>query len=179
MRLFHVSEEPGIALFEPRPVPSPDAAVRGEAVWAIDEEHLANYLLPRDCPRICYAAGPRTTKSDTAGFLDNTSATRIIVAEQAWLARILTTTLYVYELPIADFEPADAIAGYYVCRAAVLPAAIYVVDDIVDEMARRNTELRFVPDLLPIRDNVRNSTLDYSFIRMRNAAQDFGGGSKG
>jgi hypothetical protein len=169
MKLFHVSEEPGIALFEPRPVPSPDAGVEGDAVWAIDEEHLANYLLPRDCPRICYAVGPRTTKRDAEGFFDNTSATRIIVAEQAWLARILTVTLCVYEFSLTDFELADRIAGYYVCRAAVAPIAVHVVNDVCSEMAQRACQLRFVPDLLPIRDNVLNSTLDYSLIRMRNA----------
>ena len=91
------------------------------------------------------------------------------MVEQAWLARILTATLYVYELPAADFELADEIAGYYVCRAAVAPIATHAVDDIFGEMAHRNCELRFVPNLLPIRDNVLNSTLDYSLIRMRNA----------
>ena len=103
------------------------------------------------------------------GFFDNTTATRIVVVEQAWLARILTATLNVYELPPTNFELADEIAGYYVCRAAVAPIATYVVDDILGEMAQSNCELRFVADLLRIRDNVLRSTLDYSLIRMRNA----------
>jgi hypothetical protein len=168
MKLFHISEEPGIELFEPRPVPSRDTGVEGEAVWAIDEKHLPNYLLPRDCPRVAYAIGPRTTKDDAVGFFDNTSATRIVVVEQAWLVRIVTTTLYVYELPTANFELADAIAGYYVSRTAVAPKATYVVDDVPSEMVHLNCELRLVPDLQPIRDNVYASTLDYSLIRMRN-----------
>ena len=49
-RLFHVSEDPTIARFEPRPVASPDSGVTGDAVWAVAESHLPNYLLPRDCP---------------------------------------------------------------------------------------------------------------------------------
>jgi hypothetical protein len=45
--LFHVSEEPGIERFEPRP-----SEYAGEpAVWAIDAERLRNYLVPRECPR--------------------------------------------------------------------------------------------------------------------------------
>ena len=46
MTVYHVSEEPGIELFEPRPI---DAS--GDSfVWAIDDEHLRNYLVPRECP---------------------------------------------------------------------------------------------------------------------------------
>ena len=37
LRLFHASEEAGICLFDPRPVPSPDSGVLGAAVWAVDE----------------------------------------------------------------------------------------------------------------------------------------------
>ena len=48
MTVYHVSEEPGIELFEPRPI---DAS--GDSfVWAIDDEHLRNYLVPRECPRV-------------------------------------------------------------------------------------------------------------------------------
>jgi hypothetical protein len=169
MRLFHVSEEPNITLFEPRPVPSPDTGVEGTAVWAIDEEHLPNYLLPRECPRVAYAVGPDTTEEDAASFFDNTDAQRIVVVEQAWLPRILAAMLYIYELPPASFALADTIAGYYVSHTAVATIAAHVVTDALGEMARRNAELRFVPDLKPIRENVRNSSLDYSFIRMRNA----------
>jgi hypothetical protein len=48
--LFHVSEEAGLARFEPRPSPSADAPV----VWAVDADRLRNYLLPRECPRVTY-----------------------------------------------------------------------------------------------------------------------------
>lgn len=168
-RLFHVSETPDIATFDPRPVPSPDAGVTGDAVWAIDEARLPNYLLPRDCPRVAYAAGLQTDPRDIADFFDNTSAKRIVVVEQAWLTRILQTVLYVYEMPPAGFELADANAGYYICRTPVTPAAVYRVDDFFGALAERDCELRLVPDLSEIRENVRRSTLEYSFIRMRNA----------
>ena len=69
LRLFHVSEESRIKVFNPRPVPSPDAGVAGEAVWAVDEVHLPNYLLPRDCPRVTFAANERTCSLIKIDFL--------------------------------------------------------------------------------------------------------------
>ena len=68
-RLFHVSEDTGITRFEPRPSPSADAGVIGTAVWALSEDFLPNYLLPRDCPRICFRASERTTDEDRERFL--------------------------------------------------------------------------------------------------------------
>lgn len=53
-RLFHVSEDSGIEVFEPRP-----AALfpnLGPVVWAVAESHLVNYLLPRECPRVTFCA---------------------------------------------------------------------------------------------------------------------------
>ena len=61
MRLFHVSERTGIARFEPRPPPSLDAGVSDDVVWAIEARLLANYLLPRDCPRVTFHATAATT----------------------------------------------------------------------------------------------------------------------
>ncbi len=43
MRLFHFSEEPGIALFRPQAMPGhPEQPPR---VWAIDAEHAPHYCL--------------------------------------------------------------------------------------------------------------------------------------
>jgi hypothetical protein len=44
--LFHVSDEPAIPRFEPRP----SASINEPVVGAVDHERLRNYLLPRDCP---------------------------------------------------------------------------------------------------------------------------------
>lgn len=169
LRLFHVSEEPGIAIFYPRNVPSPDTGVAGKAVWAVDEDHLPNYLVPRDCPRVTFRVGTQTSARDIAGFFDNTDARRMIVMEQAWLSRFSGTTLYVYEMPSAPFEPVDASAGYYVSRHAVIPIGVRELREPGSEIIERNYEIRFVPNLWPIRDAVVKSPLDYSIIRMRNA----------
>ncbi len=169
LRLFHVSDKPGLTLFEPRPVPSPDTGVTGDAVWAIDEDHLPNYLLPRDCPRVTYTANERISPEDVAKFFDDTTARRIIVLERAWLDRIGRERIYVYEMPTGGFSLIDASAGYYIARAPVVPLAERELRDPLTEVADRGCEVRFVPDLWPIRDAVVNSTLDYSIIRMRNA----------
>ena len=59
-RLFHVSEDPAIEDFHPRP--SSVAPEVGPIVWAVAESHLPNYLLPRDCPRVTFGvSGQRRT----------------------------------------------------------------------------------------------------------------------
>ena len=103
-RLFHVSEDAAIARFDPRPVPSPDAGVAGDAVWAVAESHLPNYLLPRDCPRICFRPGPGTTHSDRQTFL--IGARRVVAIEASWLDRVRDCALAVYEMPPETFEEA-------------------------------------------------------------------------
>ncbi|RFM27351.1 hypothetical protein [Deminuibacter soli] len=42
-RLFHISETPGITLFEPRPSPSFFEGIAGEVVFAIEERLVAGY----------------------------------------------------------------------------------------------------------------------------------------
>ena len=77
--LFHISEEPGIERFVPRP-----SEYAGEpAVWAIDAEHLRNYLVPRECPRVTYYANGETTAADVERFLG--SSTAVVAVENGWL----------------------------------------------------------------------------------------------
>jgi hypothetical protein len=72
-------------------------------------------------------------------------------------------------MPTASFELADANAGYHISRHAIVPIGIREVRNVASEIMQRGYEIRFVPDLWPIRDGVMRSTLDYSIIRMRNA----------
>jgi hypothetical protein len=162
--LFHVSEEPGIERFEPRPSPYVDEPV----VWAIDAERLRNYLLPRDCPRVTYHAGPQTNAADAERFLGASPA--VVAVESAWLERLRSCRLYCYHLPPATFECLDECAGYFVSRRAVVPAQVQVVEDVLAALLSRGVELRFLTDLWPLRDAVLSSTLRFSLIRMRNAA---------
>ena len=161
--LFHVSEEPGIGRFEPRPSPYTDEPV----VWAIDAARLRNYLLPRDCPRVTYYAGRETTAADAERFLGSSPA--VIAVESAWLERLRACRLYCYHLPPETFACIDECAGYFVSREPVVPTRVQVVDDLLAALLGRGVELRFVPDLWLLRDAVVSSTLQFSLIRMRNA----------
>jgi hypothetical protein len=161
--LFHVSEESGIELFEPRPSPYAQEPVVG----AIDADRLRNYLLPRECPRVTYYAGRDTTATDVERFLGSSPA--VVAVESAWLQRLRSGRLYCYRLPPETFTCIDECAGYHVSQIPVVPTCVEVVDDLLAALLGRGVELRFVPDLWSLRDAVVASTLQFSLIRMRNA----------
>jgi len=166
-RLFHVSEDPGIARFEPRPSPSTDAGVIGVAVWALTEAHLPNYLLPRDCPRICFRACERTTDEDRARFLGG--ADHVVAFEAEWLERVRTARLAIYEMPSETFVEAHIEAGYWISREAVEPVRMMILDDALRALADAGSEVRVLQDFWPLCDAVAGSSLRFSIIRKRNA----------
>ena len=161
--LFHVTEERGIEQFEPRV--SPDG--RGPVVWAIDADHLRNYLVPRDCPRVTFYAGRETTDADVERFLGSSKA--VVAIEREWLDRVRSCRLYCYHLPRETFECIDACAGYFVSRVPVTPACVQVFDDPLSELLQRGVEVRIMDNLWSLRDAVVVSSLQFSMIRMRNA----------
>ena len=162
--LYHVSQEPGISRFEPRESEYTGAPV----VWAIESPRLCNYLVPRDCPRVTFYAGPDTAPGDIERFLGPSRA--VVAIEDAWLERARSSRLYGYRMPPETFECLDACAGYFVSRSMVIPAEVAVFDAPLEEMSRNGAELRTLPNLWPLRDAVFASSLRFSFLRMRNAA---------
>ena len=168
--LSHVSDRPGIVLFEPREAPeiNPHRPAR-PVVWAISDPLLHNYLLPRDCPRVTFYALPGSDPADAARLLGQTAARCVVAVESGWLKTIRQATLYLYELPPEGFEVHDPGAGYYVSERAVEPVGVRKVDDLLAELVARDVELRLTPSLWPLRDAVVASTLQFSCIRMRNA----------
>jgi len=164
MTLFHISEEPDIEVFEPRKAATADEPL----VWAIDDAHLRNYLVPRDCPRVTYSAGARTTVADRERFLGSSAA--VLAIETAWFERIRSCRLHCYYFPGDTFTPADECAGYFVSRVPVKPLRIQTIDDPVSVLLTRGVELRIQPSLWSLRDAVIESTLAFSIIRWRNAA---------
>jgi len=163
--LFHISAEPGIEVFEPRPSQYTSEPV----VWAINADRLHNYLVPRDCPRVTYYAGPETSAADAEHFLGSSRA--VVAIESDWFERLRSCRLYCYHLAPETFECLDECAGYFVSRVAVAPVRVEVIDYPIAELLKRGIELRFVPDLWPLRDAVVESTLQFSIIRMRSAAR--------
>lgn len=163
MMLFHVSEESGIEKFEPRG----SIYTAEHVVWAISEARLHNYLVPRDCPRVTFYAGSETSAADVERFLGSSPA--VVAIESAWFQRLRSCRLSCYHLPPDTFECLDECAGYFISRVPVVPARVEMIDDPIAELIKRNVELRLVPDLWPLRDEVVKSSLQFSIIRMRNA----------
>ncbi len=161
--LHHLSEQPGIKRFEPRA----SALAPEPVVWAIESARLHNYLLPRDCPRVTFYAGPATTPADVERFLGGSPA--VVTVESGWLDRIRAARLYAYQLPEQTFTCIDACAGYHVSREAVAPQGVEVFDDLLTAILARGVELRVTPSLWPLHDAAAASTLEFSIIRMRNA----------
>lgn len=160
--VFHVSETPNIAQFEPRI----DDLGR-PAVWAIDETHLPNYLLPRECPRVCVRRGACTDATLIERLLDET--THAIYVECAWRERIASTSLFVYEFNASPFACVDANAGYFQSSKMVRPIATQTLTDLEHTLRSRGAALHYVDSLRLIQNAVVNSTLEFSCIRMRNA----------
>lgn len=169
MELSHFSEQPDIREFVPRP--APNSSQTGEMVWAVDEAHMHNYLLPRDCPRVCFCRGPATDAADWQRLSCGSQARAVVSIEAAWFPAMRAACLYRYILPPATFSCIDAEAGYYVSRELVVPERVEVIDDLPAALLARNVELRITPSLWPLRDLVIGSSVQFSIIRMRNAAR--------
>ena len=163
--LWHVSERPGIERFEPHV--SVTAAEREPLVWAIDTRHLPLYWFPRDCPRGTFWAAARTSSEDAVRLLDGSS--RVHVIEASWHERLGAATVHAYRLPQAAFGPHPDVGGYWVSRTAVEPVAVEPLDDLIGLHERAGIELRVLPNLWPLWNDVVASTLEYSGIRLRNA----------
>lgn len=163
MTLFHLSENPAIAQFAPRPSDYTSMPV----VWAIDAKKLSNYLLPRDCPRVCFRAGAASSAADRARFLGADDA--VIAVEAAWWERIRSTSLFTYAMPRAGFRLQDESAGYWVSETPVTPLGMAEIPDLPAAIASHGVTLRVLPSLWALHDAVAASSLVFSMIRMRNA----------
>jgi hypothetical protein len=164
--LWHVSEDPGIQVFEPHRAPT--SAEDEPLVWAIDTRHLPLYWFPRDCPRGTFWAGRDTCDADVARFL-GARTSRVHAVEPPWDERLRGTTLHLYRLPESSFKPYEPAGGYWVSRATVEPLEVQTVVDPVSLHRDAAIELRVVPRLLELWEDVIASTLEFSGIRLANA----------
>ncbi|WP_025688108.1 DUF6886 family protein [Paenibacillus zanthoxyli] len=166
--LYHLSEDPGIEIFRPRPSKSfPDLQ---PVVWAIDREHAPHYYFPRNCPRVIYSMPEGAAAEDTGSFFEHTSADKVIAVESAWLERIRHTRLYRYTFAEDSFTLFDKTAGYYISLEEVRPVIVEPMGDLLSKLLQEAVELRFTPDLHPLRNRIIQSALDFSIIRFGNAA---------
>lgn len=181
--MWHVSKDPGISRFEPRPstgigltrrddgslVPTPTSAAGEPLVWAIDTRHLPMFWFPRDCPRGCFWARPQTSDADVERFLDGDRSLRVHAIEASWLERTRTARVYAYRLPAVGFHPHESVGGYWVAPTTVAPVERVDLGDLLARHADAGIELRIVPSIWPLWDRVVTSTLEFSGIRLRNA----------
>ena len=166
MRLYHISETPDIKEF----VPQPSHRKVKNLVWAISEDKLPNYLLPRDCPRVTFSPKDNSDPTDIKRLMGCSDAKTVIAIEKKWIPIIQNTVIYKYEFNPTDFILDHESAGYYVTEKPQKPISVTVIDDILNELLKYDIELRILPSLWKIREEVIRSTLDFSIIRMNKAS---------
>ncbi len=152
--LFHVSESSKIEEFVPLPPPNKAAVIECNGVWAISKFELANYLLPRDCPRVCYR---------------ETDGRKIISVEEKWMDTLKDSILYLYKFDPSSFLEVDPVAGYWISKKSVKPMSINKIDDINRILSENNVTLRVFPNLHEEKNRVVKSYKRFSVIRFRNA----------
>ena len=118
--LFHVSEQSGIERFEPRTPPTVSPTVKSPVVWAVGKNHLANYLLPRECPRVAFRKASRSAERGCEKFLGSSGSTNVVAIESRWFERAASCILRLYEFSLEPFVCADANAGHFISSAAVV-----------------------------------------------------------
>ena len=163
---YYFSEDPHIGRFIPRPVrvsPSNEALV-----WAVDSPRCHLYYFPRDCPRVVIWNSSRTSAEDIETFFGHTTSAVIAAIESRWLERLRNTTIYRYTLP-PGFVLRDEPAGYWVSERETLPIDVEPIPDLMTALIDAGVELRIMPSLVPMRDAVISSTVEFSIIRWRNA----------
>jgi hypothetical protein len=164
--LWHVSEDPTIRRFEPNRAPT--SALDELLVWAVDTRYWWLYWFPRDCPRACFNTKEDTTDEDVERWLDGDRTRRASVIESGWLERFRAARVYAYRLPPETFEPCDK---FFVSRETVEPLELVELGDLLARHADEGVELRIAPSLYPLWDEVIETTLDFSGIRLRNAVR--------
>jgi hypothetical protein len=162
--LWHVSENPALDGFDPHV--SATAEEREPLVWAVDTRHLPLYWFPRDCPRGTFWADRSTDPADADRLLGG--ASRVHIVEEGWLERMRTTEVFAYRLPESSFQP-HPVGGYWISREPVEPVELVPLGDLVERHVQAAIELRPLPNLWPVWDEVVDSTLEFSGMRLRNA----------
>jgi len=170
MKLYHFSEESGIKLFEPRIIYN--QTHEPAKVWAIDEFHAPHYYFPRECPRVCIWPKEDTTDLDRVAFFGMSKTDRITAIETGWYDRVRRGHLYRYTFEAEEFELYEPNAGYYVSTHSVRPVHVERMDDLLMAILQAGIELRVTPSLIRLKERILQSTLNFSMIRMRNAATE-------
>ena len=164
MKLFHVSEESDITEFIPRIPYRKNLDQSKGIVWSLTEPALPNWLTPRNCPRVGYRVVEETTQEDIANFFSSSSR-HCVAIEHGWHAKMLETTLYVYEFDTEHFY-FDEAAGFYVSAHTEIPIGVTKYENLFEELFKRNVEVRILNNLWQLGESVQKTTLKWSLCRM-------------
>jgi hypothetical protein len=116
-----------------------------------------------------FAAAPTTTPGDIELFLHGETEKKVMAIEATWFERCHTTTLVRYEFDPEHFVLYDPNAQYYVSTAEQRPIDQRTIAQPLIELVQQHVELRITPALWELRERIYRSSLNWSFIRMRNA----------
>lgn len=168
LKLYHISEEDNIAIFYPRI--SKKQWNYEKYVWAIEEEKLHNYLLPRDCPRICVDLEEPNTSSNWLGSYARENQKAIIFVPENRKEQIQNCTLFKYEFLECNFKIIDKIAGYYVSTQPATPINKTTIKHCKAALEERNVSLEMVSTtaLIKIRAQVVEHWKMFSIIKWSN-----------
>ena len=168
MRLFHISEDGYIEKFIPRR--SKEIWEYKNYVWAIEEEKIQNYLLPRDCPRICLMS-----KDDFVleNYLVSDKKSYIIIPFY-WKERLENSVLFRYEFDPINFKLIDSIAGYYVSEHVEVPINKKRLENCLEELELLNVGVisMEVGELEHLKKKVIERVEDFSIIRWSNIVKE-------
>lgn len=165
MELYHFSEIPYIERLEPRtPAHHPGTP---PYIWAIDAWHSPLYMFPTQCPRMGFWRLPTTTESDAARWLWDSNVKMILACQADWLARLRSTKLYRYTLPVEGFEDLHDHGAWRTGRS-IEPTSCEPVGDLMDAITGAGAELRIVPSLIAPAQQLMDTTLHWSLVRFSN-----------
>ncbi|CAH1195341.1 hypothetical protein PAECIP111891_00656 [Paenibacillus allorhizoplanae] len=171
MKLFHVSEEKNISIFNPRLPSRQDLDPTKGLVWAINEKCFPNFLTPRNCPRVTFHANEATTEEDRKNYLSSNAINHVVAIEHKWFEIMKNTTLYIYEFDTSDFYLQDLGAGYYVSEKSQVPIRRFEIQDLFGELFKRNIVVRLLGNLWDLSDKIQQTSFQYSMCRMGFAEQ--------
>jgi len=167
-RLFHISDDKNIEKFIPRE--SKAIWNYQKYVWSISEDKIQNYLLPRDCPRICLKMNKLLTIGYCIEELELKQYENIIFAPESWEKKIENSILYRYEFSSKYFKVIDKIAEYYVSEKVEIPIEVRIINNCFEALGKTKTKLILLEgnSMNKVKENVINNTNEFSIIRWSN-----------
>lgn len=109
-----------------------------------------------------------TTDGDIAQFLEG-KVSPLILLEHSWKERIERVALFVYEFDSTGFRLLDEAAGYWISETNQKPLRKFMLTNPLERLSQLGMRVCFRNELLSLREEISNSSLRFSMIRLRNA----------